>query len=247
MPGPSPASTPARSWPGGTSFAGRAVISIAGQGEALAAIIAQVSHVSGPAAVRATGLRASLRVAGPGIRDLIGARTGRQPVYVDSAARPGETGVMTTPDAVPGMNALITESGLKEGDYPVTVAARDRPQDRPLLSEAICHRCPFARPSSRSWTPTLSPRATSQRRPPHAWRTPTVRVYSGGHFDPYVEPLFTTVIADQLAFLRQHVPLPERPNPDDCVCLRLIMPPMRQSSSDFPQLVLHAPKTVGGL
>jgi hypothetical protein len=36
---------------------------------------------------------------------------------------------------------------------------------------------------------------------------PTVRVYSGGHFDPYVEPLFTTVIADQLAFLREHVPV----------------------------------------
>lgn len=35
----------------------------------------------------------------------------------------------------------------------------------------------------------------------------TVRVYCGAHFDLYVEPLFTTVIADQLAFLRQHVPL----------------------------------------
>src|SRR5690349_7633489 len=51
----------------GTSFGGGHVISIAGQGEPLAAIIAQVPHVSGPAAVRATGLRASLRVAGPGI------------------------------------------------------------------------------------------------------------------------------------------------------------------------------------
>ena len=38
---------------------------------------------------------------------------------------------------------------------------------------------------------------------------PTVRAYSGGHFDPYVEPLFTTVVADQLAFLRQHVPPPD--------------------------------------
>lgn len=36
---------------------------------------------------------------------------------------------------------------------------------------------------------------------------PTVHVYPGGHFDPYVEPLFTAVVDDQLAFLREHVPV----------------------------------------
>lgn len=43
----------------GTSFAGGHVLSLAGRGEDFAAIIAQVPHVSGPAAVRATGLRKS--------------------------------------------------------------------------------------------------------------------------------------------------------------------------------------------
>ena len=79
----------------GTSFAGGHVISLAGQGESLAAIIAQVPHVSGPAAVRSSGLMPSLRVAGPGLRDQVGAWVGRQPVYVNSAGRPGETGVMS--------------------------------------------------------------------------------------------------------------------------------------------------------
>ena len=37
----------------------------------------------------------------------------------------------------------------------------------------------------------------------------TVRIYAGGHFDPYVEPLFPSVIGDQLAFLAEHVPTPE--------------------------------------
>ena len=190
----------------GTSFGGGHVISIAGQGEPLAAIIAQVPHVSGPAAVRATGLRASLRVAGPGIRDLIAARTGRQPVYVNSAGRPGETGVMTTPDACPGMTALLTESGLEEGDYPATVAAR------------IVLKIGFYSP--KRWAagvqcPALIQIADADAVTPRhvagaaatRMAQPTVRVYSGGHFDPYVEPLFTTVIADQLAFLRQHIPL----------------------------------------
>jgi hypothetical protein len=34
----------------------------------------------------------------------------------------------------------------------------------------------------------------------------TVRIYECSHFDPYVDPAFTRVIADQLAFLREHVP-----------------------------------------
>jgi dienelactone hydrolase len=46
----------------GTSFAGGHVLALAGTGEDFAAVIAQVPHVSGPAAVRATGLRATLRV-----------------------------------------------------------------------------------------------------------------------------------------------------------------------------------------
>jgi uncharacterized protein len=35
----------------------------------------------------------------------------------------------------------------------------------------------------------------------------TVKVYPGGHFDPYVDPLFARVVADQLAFLNTHVPV----------------------------------------
>ena len=42
----------------GTSFAGGHVLSLAGSGERFAAVVAQVPHVSGPAAVKATGLRA---------------------------------------------------------------------------------------------------------------------------------------------------------------------------------------------
>lgn len=190
----------------GTSFGGGHVISIAGQGEALAAIIAQVPHVSGPAAVRATGVRPSLRLAGPGIRDLIGSRTGRLPVYVNSAGRPGETGVMTTPDAVPGMHALITESGLKEGDYPVTVAARIVLKIGLYSPKrwAAGIQCPalIQIADKDAVTPRHVAEAAAAR-----MAKPTVRVYSGGHFDPYVEPLFTSVFADQLAFLRQHVPV----------------------------------------
>jgi fermentation-respiration switch protein FrsA (DUF1100 family) len=191
----------------GTSFAGGHVISLAGQGEPLAAVIAQVPHVSGPAAVRATGLLPSLRVVRKGIRDQVGAWLGRPPVYVNSAGRPGETGVMTSPDAVPGMNALMAESGLEDGDYPVTVAARivlkigfysPKRWARGVLCPALVQIA-----DQDAVTPRQVAEATAAR-----MANPTVRVYSGSHFDPYVEPLFTTVVADQLAFLRQVVPAP---------------------------------------
>lgn len=189
----------------GTSFAGGHVISVAGQGEPLAAIIAQVPHVSGPAAVRATGILPSMRVGIVGIRDQIRAWTGRSPVYVDSAGRPGQTAVMTSPDAAPGMDKLIAESGLQVGDYPANVAARivlkiglyspkrwARGVTCPALIQIADHD---------AVTPRHVAQAAAAR-----MAAPTVHVYSCGHFDPYVEPLFTTVVADQLAFLREHVP-----------------------------------------
>lgn len=190
----------------GTSFAGGHVISVAGQGEPLAAIIAQVPHVSGPAAVRATGLVPSLRVGIAGIRDQVSAWRKQAPVYVDSTGRPGTTAVMTTPDAVPGMDKLISESGLKHGDYPVDVAARivlkiglysPRRWARGVTCPALVQLV-----DSDAITPRHIAEETAAR-----MANPTVRVYPGGHFDPYVEPLFSTVIADQLAFLREHVPV----------------------------------------
>ncbi|HWJ08846.1 MAG TPA: alpha/beta hydrolase [Nocardioides sp.] len=190
----------------GTSFAGGHVISVAGQGEPLAAIIAQVPHVSGPAAVRATGLLPSLRVGLLGIRDQVGAWRGRGPVYVDAAGRPGATAVMTSPDAVPGMDRLIADSGLREKDYPAEVAARI------VLKIGLYSPKRWARGVTCPALVQIADQdAVTPRRVAEAaaarMAKPTVRVYSGGHFAPYVEPLFGAVIRDQLAFLREHVPV----------------------------------------
>ena len=189
----------------GTSFAGGHVISLAGQGEPLAAIIAQVPHVSGPAAVRSTGLLPSLRVSRLGVRDQVRAWTGRTPVYVDSTGAPGQTAVMTSADALPGMERLIAESGLEDGDYPTDVAARIVLKIGLYSPKrwAAGVRCPALVQivDADAITPRRIAEATAAR-----MAAPTVRVYPGGHFDPYVEPLFTSVVADQITFLREHVP-----------------------------------------
>jgi fermentation-respiration switch protein FrsA (DUF1100 family) len=189
----------------GTSFAGGHVLTIAGQGESLAAVIAQVPHVSGPAAVRSVGVRAALRTAALGMRDAVAARLGREPVYVESVGRPGEAAMMTSPDAYPGMLELFRASNLSEDAYPRTVAARIAlriglysPQrwvrniDCPVLVQIAAHDA-------------ITPRPVAERAAAKIRRS-TVHVYDGGHFDPYVAPLFESVVRDQLEFLQRHVP-----------------------------------------
>jgi len=189
----------------GTSLAGGHVITLAGTGVPLAAVIAQVPHVSGPAAVRATGVLASLRLAPQALRDQLRAWRHREPIYVDAAGSPGSTAVMSSPDAMPGMLRLVAESGPEAAEAPLYVAARvalriglyspgryARGVTCPALVQVAAHDA-------------VTPREVALRAA-RKMAQPTVRTYDCGHFDPYVEPLFTTIVADQLAFLEATVP-----------------------------------------
>lgn len=201
-----PGADPERVVAWGTSFGGGHVITLAGRGEPLAAVIAQVPHVSGPAAVRATGLRSALRLAPLALRDQLAALQGRDPVYVEAVGLPGTTAVMTSPDAVPRLAVQLADSGLQPGDYPQHVAAR--------IALTIGRYSPI-RHAAGVTCPALvqiaahdaiTPRAVAERAAARMARS-TVHVYGCGHFDPYVEPFFDTTITDQLAFLALHVPL----------------------------------------
>ena len=193
----------------GTSFGGGHVLTVAGRGERLAAVIAQVPHVSGPAAVRATGLASSMRIAPYALRDQINAFLKRDPVYVPLVGRPGDLGIMTTPDALPGLERLIVDSDLAPDAYRQDVAARIGLKIGLYSPERVVSKitCPtlIQIASNDAITPcNVAERAA--RRIAHA----TVRIYDCSHFDPYVEPAFTGIIADQLAFLSEHVPVAQR-------------------------------------
>lgn len=196
----------------GTSFAGGHVLTLAGTGVEFAAVIAQVPHIDGIAAVRAVGLRHSLRVGPAAIRDGIRSLLRRPPHYIDSVGLPGTRAVMVSPDAITGRDRLVQESGLSDGDYPETVAAR--------ILLKIWQYSPGRTVSSIA-CPTLvqimsedvvTPAAVAQRAAGKI-RKATVRTYDGGHFDPYVDPLFSAVIGDQLTFLADNVPLTLRAAP----------------------------------
>jgi fermentation-respiration switch protein FrsA (DUF1100 family) len=190
----------------GTSFGGGHVLTLAGRGEALAAVIAQVPHVSGPAAVRATGVTSSLRIAPHAIRDQVNALLGRDPVYVPLVAGPGELGIMTTPDALPGLEQLIAGSNLAADAYRQDVAARIGLKIALYSPERVVSKiaCPTLVQIARN--DAITPCAVAERAARRIANA-TVRIYDCSHFDPYVEPAFTGIIADQLVFLRENVPV----------------------------------------
>ena len=190
----------------GTSFAGGHVLTLAGTGTDFTAVIAQVPHVSGFAAARATGLRQSLRLAPAAIEDLWRSIRGREPRYVASIGPAGSAAVMATADADPAVDRMVAASGMSRDDFPERVAARV------LLSVTMYSPLRYARNTQ---CPALIQVATEDEIAPAgpartaADRIPrgTIIEYDAGHFDLYIEPLFEQVVADQLEFLASNAPV----------------------------------------
>ncbi|MBV9934746.1 MAG: alpha/beta fold hydrolase [Actinobacteria bacterium] len=194
----------------GSSFGGGHALHLAAEDHAVAAVIAQVPHISGPASAFTQPPRLVARLIAAGIRDQIGALAGRQPYRVAAVGYPGDVAMMTSPDAAPMAERLAGdryEELLPEND----VAAR------------IALRVPFYSPGRRAHritAPTLVQIAERDSVTPYAValkaarRIPRaeIRTYDCQHFEPYLDPYFDTIVADQLAFLAAHVPthtLPE--------------------------------------
>lgn len=188
----------------GSSFGGGHALHLAAVDHDLAAVIAQVPHISGPASAFARSPQMIARLIGAGVRDQLGALVGREPHRLPAVGEPGSVAMMTSPDALPMAERLAGDRYdelLDEND----VAAR------------IALRVPFYSPgrsAHKITAPTLVQIAEHDIVTPFdvamkaARRIPKgeIRTYDCQHFEPYLEPHFDTVVADQLAFLATHVP-----------------------------------------
>ncbi len=187
----------------GSSFGGGHALHLAARDQSFAAVIAQVPHIHGPASAFARPPQLVARLILAGAYDQLGALLGREPYRVDAAGEPGSFAMLTSPDAAPMAKRLAGdryEELLPENN----VAAR------------IALRVPFYSPgrtTNRIAAPTLIQLAKHDIVTPYniamkaAKRIPNgeIRTYDCGHFDPYLEPHFDTVIADQIDFLNRHV------------------------------------------
>lgn len=193
----------------GTSLSGGHVITLAGAGAPLSAIIAQVPHVSGLAAVRGTGLRHAMRLLPAAVDDLGRALLHRSPRYLDSIGVPGSPAIMAGPDALPSLERMAAADGTTLDAYPITVAARIalRIGLYSPIRRAASVRCPalIQVADADTITPAAVARTAAARMP-----RGVLKSYPGHHFDVYVEPLFDTVVGDQLEFLQAVVPAERR-------------------------------------
>lgn len=186
----------------GTSFGGGHVIASAARDQNVAAAIAQCPFTDGIASALAMDLRSSFKVTAMALVDILRGLIGMTPLMVATSGPPHSAALMTAPDAHGGYLALVPGKSSFRNHVAARLAVnilRYRPGRRaakvscPILF-CICE------------TDSVAPAAPTRR---YAKKAPCgeVRLYRAGHFDIYVGEAFERVVADQLDFLKRHVPL----------------------------------------
>jgi dienelactone hydrolase len=184
----------------GSSLGGGHAIAVAARHPELRAAVSQCPFTDGLASAGALGPRESLVLFGFVARDLLAAVTGREPVCVPVAAAPGRPGLMTAPDALPGMLALVPEDYQwlnRAAARSVVSVLRYRPGRSAKRIAAPILICISA-------TDSVAPPGPTER---YARQAPRgdVRLYDAGHFDFYLGEAFNQLVAEQTEFLVRHL------------------------------------------
>ena len=185
----------------GTSLGGGHALVSAARERSVAAVVAQCPFTDGAAAALAVPPVAAVKMLARGLRDTVARFRGRAPVMIDTAGPPGSTALLTSPDAAPGLAALMPAEnpppgfvsarfGLQAGTY--LPWRRVAHIEAPVLY-AVCENDVV--------TPARRTLAVARRTP-----RAEVRIYPCGHFDIYVGDGFERAVGDQIDFLRRHVP-----------------------------------------
>ncbi len=192
----------------GTSLSGGHVITLAGTGTPLMAIIAQVPHVSGLGAVRAGGIRHGAQLLPAALEDCCRALIHRPPRYLGAIGAPGSCSIMSSKDALPAVENMAAIDGLTLQDFPTVVAARIvlRMGFYSPIRRAGAVTCPALMQVARD--DVLCPASKAQQAAARMARA-TLKIYPAQHFEVYLPPVFDAVVTDQLTFLRSVAPVPE--------------------------------------
>jgi pimeloyl-ACP methyl ester carboxylesterase len=185
----------------GTSFSGGHVVATAARDHRLAAAIAQAPFADGIHQALALPVGHALRLTAAALRDEAGALVGAAPHLVPVVGPPGSLAVMNSPDAEPGYRAIVPDRSPWSNE----VAAR------------ICLRLAFYRPGRRAKQvacpllvvvcddDVVTPPDAALKVARTAPRGELVRYAGAGHFDVYLGDTFERAVADQIAFLTQHL------------------------------------------
>lgn len=184
----------------GTSLGGMHVLRVAAARKDVAAAVVQCPVVHGPAAARTLGVAAPLRlapmIAEDGLRALL--RRGRR--YVPIVGPPGSVAVVTVAGAEAGWNSTVPpgeqfDNRVAAADavgLVVTSALRRARNIAAPLLVCVCDRENLIDPKYVELAARRAPRGVA-------------RHYDSDHFEIYHPPLVQQALADQTAFLREHL------------------------------------------
>jgi hypothetical protein len=184
----------------GTSLGGMNVISVAATRDDVAVAVVQCPIVNGPGAARRLGLLASLRLAPAITEDVLRvvARRGRR--YVPIVGPPGGFAMVTVAGAEAGWNSTVPPGGHFDNRIAAadalamvtTSAIRHAPNVRAPLLVCVCDRENLMDPAYAAMVARRAPRGVA-------------RHYDSDHSAIYHPPLVTQALADQTAFLQEHL------------------------------------------
>ncbi len=188
----------------GSSLGGGHAIAVAARHPELRAAVAQCPFTDGRASAGALGVRESLTLFGFVVRDFVASVRGKEPICIPVAAGPGKPGLMTAPDALPGMLALLPDGYEwvnRAAARSVLSLIRYRPGRSAKRIAAPILICISA-------TDSVAPPKLTER---YARQAPRgdVRLYAAGHFDFYLGDVFAQLVTEQTEFLVSHLqPMP---------------------------------------
>jgi len=186
----------------GTSLSGGHVLTLASQGIAVQAVIAQFPHVSGLATLSTLHPLSAVKIVAAGLLDWVGSNLLNWNFYRPVVGRPGEAAGISSPGAWEGLKLMLSSKVVWENKVLARV----------FLKMAFFNPIHLVR---RIQVPTLVLAGrTDAVTPASAALKAAMRISRGqfvlidcNHFEQYVGRGLEENATEQLGFLRQHVPV----------------------------------------
>ncbi len=184
----------------GTSLGAMHVLRVAGERGGVAAVVVQCPIVHGPATLSRSGWRPVLRTTPAIMEDTLRRGCGAGHRYVPIVGRPGSLAAVTVAGAFEGWYSTVPSNGAFDN----RIAAAD------VIGIALTSAKQSATKITAPLLVCVSQRETLMD-PRHAEEVGlsatrgVVRHYNGDHFQIYHPPLVAELLADQVAFLQEHL------------------------------------------
>jgi pimeloyl-ACP methyl ester carboxylesterase len=184
----------------GTSLGGMNVIRVAAARDDVAVAVVQCPIVHGPGAARRLGLLSALRLTPAITEDLLRVALRRGRRYVPIVGPPGSLAMVTVAGAESGWNSTVPPGGRFDNRIAaadavamvMTSATRHARHIGAPLLVCVCDRENLMDPAYAALVAHRAPRGVA-------------RHYDSDHFAIYHPPLLPQVLADQIAFLQEHL------------------------------------------